>query len=506
MPTPLVVECLDALLPAITRMINLSLQGGTFPDNWKLADVKPRLKKTGVDALFTNLRPISNLSFASKLTEKAVFAQIHKHLTTNKLYPKAQSAYREFHSTETALLRVKNDILLNMNQQRVTLLVLLDLSAAFDTVDHTILLNRLSRDFGITGHVYSWFESYLHNRFQSVSINSGISDKLHIKYGVPQGSCLGPLLFVLYGSKLFKIIEQHLPDVHTYADDTQLYLSFNADSSVEQSAALLAMQSCIADIRKWMLQDRLKLNDDKTEFIIIGTRQQLVKVNIDSLQVGESSTAPSNRVKNLGCWFDGQLKMDTHINSICKTAFYHLYNIRRIRKFLNSECTKILVNAFVTSRLDFCNSLLYGLPNNQLHKLQRVQNAAARLICNVGRFDHITPSLYRLHWLPINYRIKFKILLFVYKALNGIAPSYISDLLELKPASRYNLRSSIDTLLLKHSNFKSLSTLGDRSFKCAGPKLWNELPKDIRNATTVQIFKRLLKTYLFKKAFNVDNS
>ena len=139
---------------------------------------------------------------------------------------------------------MKNDVLLNMNQQRVTLLVLLDLSAAFDAVDHTAskaALNRLSRDFGITGHVYSWFESYLHNRFQSVSINSGISDKLHIKYGVPQGSCLGPLLFVLYGSKLFKIIEQHLPDVHTYADDTQLYLSFNADSSVEQSAALLAI-------------------------------------------------------------------------------------------------------------------------------------------------------------------------------------------------------------------------------------------------------------------------
>ena len=137
------------------------------------------------------------------------------------------------------------------------------------------MLNRLSRDFGIKGHVYFWFESYLHNRFQSVSINSGISDKLHIKYGVSQGSCLGPLLFVFYGSKLFKIIEQHLPDVHTYANDTQLHLSFNVDSSVEQSAALLDMQSCIADIRKWMLQDRLKLNDDKTEFIIIGTRQQL---------------------------------------------------------------------------------------------------------------------------------------------------------------------------------------------------------------------------------------
>ena len=145
--------------------------------------------------------------------------------------------------------------------------------------------------------------------------------------------------------------------MHTYADDTQLYLSFSDDSRVEQSAALSAMQNCIADIRQWMLQDRLRLNDDKTEFIIIGTRQQLAKVNIDSLRVGESSTAPTSKVKSLGCWFDGQLKMDTQINSICKTAFFHLYNIRRIKKFLNFECTKILVNAFVTSRLDFCNSL-----------------------------------------------------------------------------------------------------------------------------------------------------
>ena len=149
------------------------------------------------------------------------------------------------------------------------------------------------------------------------------------------------------------------------------------------------------------------------------------QVNIDSMQAGESSIAPTSRVKNLGCWFDGQLKMDTQINSICKTAFFHLYNIRRIRKFLNFECAKILVNAFLTSRLDFCNSLLYGLPDNQPHKLQRIQNAAARLICNVGRFEHITPSLYRLPWLPINYRIQFKILIFVHKALNGIAPPYL---------------------------------------------------------------------------------
>ena len=285
---------------------------------------------------------------------------------------------------------MKNDILLNMNQRRVTLLVLLDLSAAFDTVDHTILLNRFSRDFGITGNVYSWFEFYLHNRSQSVSINCGTSDKFYTKYGVVRVPVLALYCSSYTQGNCLRSSDVTYPMCTPTPMTRRLYISFNADSRAEQSAALSAMQNCIADITKWMLQNRLRLNDDKTEFIIIGTRQQLAKVNIDSMQVGESSIAPTSRVKNLGCWFDGQLKMDTQINSFCKTTFFHLYNIRRIRKFLNFECTKILVNAFVTNRLDFCNSLLYGLPNNQLHKLQRIQNVAACLICNVGGFEHIT--------------------------------------------------------------------------------------------------------------------
>ena len=206
-------------------MINLSLQTGSFPDTWKHADVRPRLKKPNSEATFTNLRPISNLPFASKLTERAVFLQMHDHLSTHNLYPLAQSSYRQHHSTETALLRVKNDILLSMNQQRVTLFVPLDLSAAFDTVDHTILLVRLHKDFGILEQVNSWFDSYLHDRFQSISINGRTSMTFQMKHGVPQGSCLGPLLFVIYPSKLFEIIEHHLPVVHTNADDTQLYIS-----------------------------------------------------------------------------------------------------------------------------------------------------------------------------------------------------------------------------------------------------------------------------------------
>ena len=426
MPTHLVVDCLDVLLPVITRMINLSLQSGCFHKNWKLAKVHPGLKKSTAEVVFDNLRPISNLSFVSKLTERAVFNQIHDHLTAHKLYPKAQSSYRQYHSTETALLRAKNDILMNMNKQHVTLLVLLDLSAAFDTVDHTILLNRLHSSFGITGRVLTWFKSYLENRSQYISINGGESRSFEMKYGVPQGSCLGPLLFVIYASKLFAILESHLPDVHAFADDSQLYISFKPATVIEQSAAIKAVQDCITDIRKWMLADKLKLNDNKTEFIIIGTRQQLAKVSVDSLCIGDEIIKPSSVVKNLGSWFDTQLKMDIHINKCCKAAFFHLFNIRRIRKFLSFDTTQILINAFVTNRLDYCNGLLYGLPANQICKLQQVQNSAARLICNIGRFDHITPALCKLHWLPVRYRINFKILLITYKAINGLAPEYIS--------------------------------------------------------------------------------
>jgi hypothetical protein len=204
-----------------------------------------------------------------------------------------------------------------MNKQHVTLLLLLDLSAAFDTVDHAILLNRLRSSFRITGRVLIWFKSYLENRSQCISINGGESKSFEMKYGVPQGSCLGPVLFVMYASKLFTILESHLPDVHAFADDSQLYISFKPVSMIEQPAAIKAMQDCITDIKKWMLADKLKLNDDKTEFIIIGTRQQLAKVSVDSLCIVDEIIKPSSVVRNLGSWFDSQLKMDyTSINAV----------------------------------------------------------------------------------------------------------------------------------------------------------------------------------------------
>ena len=176
-------------------------------------------------------------------------------MTTNYLHMPLQSAYKQNHSTESALLKVKNDILLNMEAQKITLLVLLDFSAAFDTVRHDTLLNRLTLSFGVDGKVLEWFASYLADRTQRVTVNDGLSSAFPLRQGVPQGSCLGPLLFTVYTNKLFDIVSKHLPSVHCYADDTQLYLAFSPDVQGEDQAALNALHDCIHDLRNWMLED-----------------------------------------------------------------------------------------------------------------------------------------------------------------------------------------------------------------------------------------------------------
>ena len=189
------------------------------------------------------------------------------------------------------------------------------------------------------------------------------------------------------------------------------------------------------------------------------------------------------------------------LNKACSAAFYHLHNLRRIKKYLSRDSLITLVHAFITSRLDYCNGLLFGLPKAQIAKLQRVQNPAARLILDIGKFSHITPALHELHWLPVSLRIDYKILLLTFKCIYGLAPTYLSDLISIKSNSLYNLRSTGKLLLLDHPKGNMLTTLGARSFSAAAPKLWNGLPMELRQATSLDSFKSRLKTYLFKKYF-----
>ena len=282
---------------------------------------------------------------------------------------------------------------------------------------------------------------------------------------------------------------------HCYADDTQLYVSFRPDA---QEQSISNLEACVDYIRGWMLQNRLMLNDSKTELMIIGTPKQTSKLNLNGITVGNSVIKPSVNARNLGVQLDTHLNMEYHITNTCKSAYHMIYNLRRIRKFLDKGSTKTIVHACITSKLDYCNGLLYGIPDSQIGRLQRVQNTCARLICGCSKFSRITPLLRDLHWLPVRQRISFKILLIVYKALLGQTPTYISELLKFKPNKHtHNLRSSLDTLLLQIPSYKTKTTLGDRAFACAAPKLWNNLPLEIRKSPSLNVFKSKLKAHLF---------
>ena len=296
------------------------------------------------------------------------------------------------------------------------------------------------------------------------------------------------------------IIEKYLPCVHVYADDTQLYLSFKPGCTATEEESIAAMENCIKAIRAWLIMDKMKINDINTEFLIIGTKQQLNKVNIKTLSVGDSSVAPAAMARNLGVLFDEKMTLLPHINNTCKTAFYYIHNIIRIRKYLSVETAQTLVHAVVIGRLDYCNSLLYGLPMKSISKLHPLQSAAARLITNAPRYDHVTPVLRSSHRLPVKERVTFKILTLSFKAIHGLAPDYIQSLVTLQRPSRYFLRRNNERFLKPYGK-KTSKTLGDRAFAVAAPHLFNALPRYIREEDNFNRFKTLVKTFLFTIAY-----
>ena len=234
-------------------------------------------------------------------------------------------------------------------------------------------------------------------------------------------------------SQLFQIINKHLPSSHGYADDKQLYLPFSPDSPVAEDQTIQIICNCIDEFRAWLVSRKPMFNDTKTEFLTIGTRQQLAKVTIDSIGVGDAEKNLAQNVRNLSSWFHKHMSMKVHVSKVCSKAFRGFYNIRQTRKFLSIESTKTLVHAFVISHLDYCNTLLFGIPQYQIKRLQRVLNAAARITCFIPRCTHITPALMLLHWLPVKFCVQFKITLLDYKALNGMTPDYTANLPLEKP-------------------------------------------------------------------------
>ncbi len=331
-------------------------------------------------------------------------------LAKNDIYEEFQSGFRPRHSTETALVKITNYLLLASDQGCISLLVLLDLSAVFDTIDHDILIDlRLQNYTGIQGQALRWFRSYLSDRYHFVYLNREASQLSPVKYGVPQGSVQGPLLFSLYMLLLGNIIRKYGISFHCYADDTQPYISTRPD----ETSKLSKLTECVKNIKYWMTNNFLLLNSDKTEILLIGPKNSTQNILDHNLQL-DGCTVTSSTVKQLGVILDSSLSFENHISHVTKTAFFHLRNIAKLRNILSvSDCEK-LVHAFMTSRLGYCNALLGGCPASSINKLQIVQNAAARVLTRSRNYDHIfqfyslctgyllsSVSVTKYHYLPI---------------------------------------------------------------------------------------------------------
>ncbi|KAM9443231.1 uncharacterized protein ACWYII_014885 [Salvelinus alpinus] len=427
-PSSLLQTISGDLLPYLTSLINSSLTAGYVPSVFKRARVAPLLKKPTLDPSdVNNYRPVSLLSFLSKTLERAVLGQLSRYLSQNDLLDPNQSGFKTSHSTETALLCITEALRTAKANSLSSALILLDLSAAFDTVNHQILLSTLS-ELGISGAAHAWIASYLTGR--SYQVANRIS-------------------------------------------------------------------ACLADISVWMTDHHLKLNLGKTELLFLPGKD--CPFHDLAITVDNSIVSSSQSAKNLGVILDNTLSFSTNIKAVARSCRFMLYNIRRVRPCLTQEAAQVLIQALVISRLDYCNSLLAGLPACAIKPLQLIQNAAARLVFNLPKFSHVTPLLRSLHWLPVEARIRYKTMVLAYGAVRGTAPQYLQALIRPYTQTRA-LRSSTSGLLAslplrKYSSRSAQSKL----FAALAPQWWNKLPHDARTAESITTFRRHLKPHLFKE-------
>ena len=488
-PAALLKRVVDVFIPIWRELVNLSLAQGSMIC-LKCSVLAPLIK--ALDSLMDieilkNYRPVSNLLFLSKLIERIVDLRTNDHMDMNNLHSSKQYAYKDEHSTELLLTKVVNDLLLACDKKIPTLVMFLDLSAAFDTVDQGKLLKILHDDIGIRGVALKWFESYLCGRTQKVKIGDSYSSEVELDFGVTQGSILGPKLFNIYTKPFPTKMLVVKVSVEGYADDNQLLKQFNLIFQVEVLGE--GISKTFEVIEKWMSENFLKLNSGKTKIMIIAPDGVQQEITINGTFIDGKCVRFVETAKNLGVYIDSTLSLEFQIQKVVTNCYSTIRHLSRIKFFLSTEHLNLLACSLVLSPIDYCNSLYYGLSAELIGKLQSVQNSAARLVCKINGYDRVSSDelFHKLHWLKVRERIVYKVLLIVFKCITGHAPVDLMNMLELSKSDRSK------KLVARKCN----GVMGDRAFSVCGPRLWNALPTHLRMLVDVLDFKKKLKTYFF---------
>ena len=477
----------------ITFLINSSVVNNVVPTDLKSAKVKPLFKKDNRSEV-SNYRPVSILSIVSKILERAVYNQLESFLVKNGLLYEYQSGFRGNHSTDSCLIHLSDHIRGQTSNGLFTGMIMLDLQKAFDTVDHDILCRKL-RAMGVES--VEWFRSYLADRTQSVHVNAAKSDFKSVVCGVPQGSILGPLLFLTYVNDMKTSISSNCKLI-LYADDSAILYSHKDPSTISQVLGK-ELESC----SKWLIDNKLSLHLGKTECILFGSKRKLTKVDNFHIQCNDHVIKSQTYVKYLGSILDADLSGTSIVNNIVKKVNSRLKFLYRQRDFLNKSLRKSLCNSLIQCHLDYVSSSWYcGLTKQLKHKLQIVQNKMVRFINN----SHCRTSLVVSHFeelglLNVEQRCKQLRLNHIHKIFYNKCPSYMKDnFVKCTDVHQYGNRSRFNFYVPQVDGFTS------SSFYYNGITDWNALPDNIKSIESKFTFKKLVKTHLLNDMKVDENS
>ena len=475
-------RCFPVVGPHLLRLVNLSMLTGVFPECWKSACVVP-IPKSGDLTKPSNHRPISLLSVLSKILEKVVCVQLTSYLETNNLLPVSQYAYRSRHSTEDAVIDAVERLARNTDRGLVSSVTTLDLSKAFDSVDHGVLLTKLPW-YGITD--VSWFSSYLSNRRQIVR---GGEMTLPVASGVPQGSIIGPIIFILFTSDL----SAHLTHggLTSYADDT-----LHVDCAIPDGPGLAELRTrlelTLRELHAWFSSNSLKMNGSKTDFMIVGSKQNLKKVQNFSFIVDDASIKPSKTIKILGVIVDPLLSWEAHISHVVKKCNKILFSLYRFRHYFTPDALKILVQAYVFPHIVYCLCVWGGAAKGQMYKIQKLINFSARIVTGFKKNQHITPALNSLDWPRIDALVARRDVTKVWRLLRTEGmPSNVRELLVPRSAVSVRETRSTDSGDLHLQRCRLSST--QKAFSYRASAAWNELPQSVRDVPTFRAFRAALR-------------
>ena len=435
---------------SLAFMFNTSIETSMFPGSWKIARVTP-IYKNGDRADKSNYRPISVLPVISRLFEKLVTNQVYQHMEDNGLFSSGQSAYLRLHSTVTHLLKNTDDWYNGLDLGRLVGLVFIDLKKAFDTVDHEILCQKLVH-YGVQQRELAWFRSYLCNRKQFCRVN-GVSSKTEgIDVGVPQGSCLGPLLFLIYINDLPQAVQNST--VSMYADDTSLCYQSSDINELNE-----AINNDLRQLDIWVQGNKLSLNIAKTNSMLVSTKQKhniLKSRNEDlNLKIRDNDLEIIQKTKYPGVQIDNSLNWKEHIKTVSTKVSRAIGFLKHAKTFLRQETLKALCTGIVEPHFRYCCSVWGCAGLTELNQLQKLQNRAARIITNSSFDTPSRPLIDQLGWKTIEELVASESKTMVFKSLHELAPQYLCDLFTRNSkCSSYVLRNSETDFKTTHEKVK----------------------------------------------------